>query len=163
MLGRAAARGRRAGRGGRRGRCGEKESGRHGEYQAPKTRRHGQHATRRALTASASFPTLDCSRSLLRSARRRSARLPRVDAQAMPSTYEPLAQEGDDVFGTVPSSSAVVHPIPIKPETYYGEGPFDPPSSDDEADSFLGKEDERSGRAIEAEGDLVVGSRKVRV
>ncbi|OJT13681.1 hypothetical protein TRAPUB_9780 [Trametes pubescens] len=80
----------------------------------------------------------------------------------MPSTYEPLAQEGDDVFGTVPSSSAVVHPIPIKPETYYGEGPFDPPSSDDEADSFLGKEDERSGRAIEAEGDLVVGSRKKR-
>lgn len=44
MVGKAA-RGRRAGRGGRRGRCGEKESGRHAEYQAPKTRRHGQHAT----------------------------------------------------------------------------------------------------------------------
>lgn len=53
MVGKAAAQSRRTGRGGRRGRCGEKESG---EYQAPKTRRHGRHATRRAPIHFASFP-----------------------------------------------------------------------------------------------------------
>ena len=48
---------------------------------------------------------------------------------------------------------------PPKPETYYGEGPFDPPSSDDEADQLLEKGEERSGRMIEEDGDLVIGKR----
>ncbi|KAI0351315.1 dipeptidyl aminopeptidase [Trametes cingulata] len=80
----------------------------------------------------------------------------------MPSNYEPLSHEADDVFHNDPSSSAVAHPVPIKPETYYGEGPFDPPSSDDESEQFLEKDAERSGRIIEAEGNLIVGSRKRR-
>ncbi|KAI0820257.1 dipeptidyl aminopeptidase [Trametes gibbosa] len=80
----------------------------------------------------------------------------------MPTTYEPLQRDEDDVFYSGPSSSAVPLPIPVKPEVYYDEGPFDPPSSDDESDSFLAKEQGRSGHIIEAEGDLVVGSRKKR-
>ena len=79
----------------------------------------------------------------------------------MPPTYEPLAQEGDDPFLGGPSSSAAAYPV--KPETYYGEGPFDPPSSDDESEELIEKESQRSGRAIEEEGNLVVGSQKVRL
>ncbi|KAI0630468.1 dipeptidyl aminopeptidase [Trametes polyzona] len=79
----------------------------------------------------------------------------------MSSKYEPLDREEDDLFRTGPSS-AVAHPVPIKPETYYGEGPFDPPSSDDESETFLDKEDQRAGRQIEEEGNLMVGSRKKR-
>ena len=85
------------------------------------------------------------------------------------SNYEPLGQ-GDDLFeGT--SDHAVAAPAantadPPKPETYYGDGPFDPPSSDDESEELLekGEGTQRSGRAIEEEGHLVVGrgGRKVR-
>ncbi|KAI0640694.1 dipeptidyl aminopeptidase [Trametes meyenii] len=76
----------------------------------------------------------------------------------MPSTYEPLAQEGGELGGS--SSSAAAYAI--MPETYYGEGPFDPPSSDDESEELMEKDAERSGRAIEEEGNLIVGSRKKR-
>ncbi|KAI0676150.1 dipeptidyl aminopeptidase [Trametes maxima] len=78
----------------------------------------------------------------------------------MPPTYEPLAQEGSEPLLGGPSSSASAYAI--KPETYYGEGPFDPPSSDDESEELMEKDAERSGRAIEEEGNLVVGSRKKR-
>lgn len=78
-----------------------------------------------------------------------------------PSPYQPLAQEGDDFFQGS-SGAAEGTAYPPKPETYYGEGPFDPPSSDDEADELLEKGGQRSGRAIEEEGTLVIGSRKVR-
>ncbi|KAI0765616.1 dipeptidyl aminopeptidase [Trametes elegans] len=80
----------------------------------------------------------------------------------MPPTYEALPQEGDESFRDGPSSSATAYHIPVKPETYYGEGPFDPPSSDDESEELIDKEDARSGRAIEEEGHLIVGSQKVR-
>ncbi|KAI8985642.1 dipeptidyl aminopeptidase [Trametes punicea] len=80
----------------------------------------------------------------------------------MPSNYEPLAREGDDLFNGESSSAAVAYPVPVKPESYYGEGPFDPPSSDDESEELLEKDTERLGRVVEAEGNLVVGSGKKR-
>ena len=55
-------------------------------------------------------------------------------------------------------------PQPPRPATYYGEGEFDPPSSDDEEETFLEKHKaegpERDGDALEEDGELVVG-RKV--
>lgn len=51
-----------------------------------------------------------------------------------PSEYAAIPQDGDDVFSPTAESSQLV-----KPEVYYGEGPFDPPSSDDEGDGLLEK------------------------
>ncbi|KAI0737310.1 hypothetical protein C8Q80DRAFT_1213564 [Daedaleopsis nitida] len=51
-----------------------------------------------------------------------------------PSPYEPLDQEGDDFFQGNSSRTAADTAYPPRPETYYGDGPFDPPSSDDEAE-----------------------------
>ena len=72
--------------------------------------------------------------------------------------------DNDDFFERGSSHTAVAGTAyPPKPDTYYGEGPFDPPSSDDEADQLLEKGGERSGRMIEEDGDLFVGKRdKVR-
>ncbi|KAH9893599.1 dipeptidyl aminopeptidase [Cubamyces lactineus] len=80
----------------------------------------------------------------------------------MPAQYEPLDHEETGFYNDGPSSLAARYPVTVKPETYYGEGPFDPPSSDDESEELLEKGVERSGRAIEAEGNLVVGSGKKR-
>ena len=41
---------------------------------------------------------------------------------------------------------------PVRPPTYYGEGPFDPPSSEDEDESLLQKETSRSLGTIERAG-----------
>lgn len=92
------------------------------------------------------------------------------------SEYEAIAQEGeDDMDERAPSSSLrgnAIHPTPIKPETYYGEGTFDPPSSDEEADELLEKggresseQAERAGMrsAMVDGGTLLVGIRKARV
>ena len=85
----------------------------------------------------------------------------------MPPTYEPLGQDApdDDFRGESSSRPAVSTVYPPKPETYYGDGPFDPPSSDDESEVLLEKGGPRSPGVIEEEGDLVVGngSRKVRL
>ncbi|KAI0794726.1 dipeptidyl aminopeptidase [Fomes fomentarius] len=72
-----------------------------------------------------------------------------------PSNYEPLSQAGDDFHLNGDSSGAAAYPL--KPETYYGDGPFDPPSSDDESEELLEKNAQRNGRAVEEAGDLVVG------
>ena len=84
----------------------------------------------------------------------------------MPPTYEPLGQDApdDDFRGESSSRPATSTVYPPKPETYYGDGPFDPPSSDDESEVLLEKGGPRSPGVIEEEGDLVVGngSRKVR-
>ncbi|KAI9067913.1 dipeptidyl aminopeptidase [Trametes sanguinea] len=80
----------------------------------------------------------------------------------MPTDYELLARDGEDFFAGGSSSAAPAYPASVKPETYYGEGPFDPPSSDDESEELLEKDLQRSGRIIEAEGNLVVGSGKKR-
>ncbi|KAH9913079.1 dipeptidyl aminopeptidase [Epithele typhae] len=75
----------------------------------------------------------------------------------MPPAHEGPGMDGD--FFERGSSNTSVSAYPPKPETYYGDGPFDPPSSDDEADQLLEKSEERSGRRIEEEGDLVIGKR----
>ena len=36
------------------------------------------------------------------------------------------------VVGNSPSSSSLVDPLVTRPQVYYGEGPFDPPSSDED-------------------------------
>ena len=84
--------------------------------------------------------------------------------RAMPSQYEPLGQEAPDDYFHAESSSRVNTAFPPKPETYYGEGPFDPPSSDDdESEVLLEKNGSRRGIGIfEEEGHLIVGSTKVR-
>ncbi|KAI0091440.1 dipeptidyl aminopeptidase [Irpex rosettiformis] len=50
--------------------------------------------------------------------------------------------------------------------TYYGEGEFDPPSSDDEEETFLEKhkveDTERDGAAMEEDGDLIIGGKNHR-
>lgn len=56
------------------------------------------------------------------------------------SEYEPIIQVEDDVFTDAASSKRVDHDSSVvKPETYYGDGPFDPPSSDDEDEELLEK------------------------
>lgn len=51
----------------------------------------------------------------------------------MSSSYERLPQEGDDDSWELASHSAQ----PQRPTIYYGHGPFDPPSSDDEDEDVL--------------------------
>ena len=54
-----------------------------------------------------------------------------------------------------------------RPMTYYGDGPFDPPSSDEEADELIEKAQAQSGTqgrpqvSFEEDGILRVGQRKV--
>ncbi|KAJ7272564.1 dipeptidyl aminopeptidase [Mycena haematopus] len=54
--------------------------------------------------------------------------------------YEPLSQDQD---GELEQDSLTLHgrpvPIQIRPPTYYGDGPFDPPSSDEEEETLLEK------------------------
>jgi dipeptidyl aminopeptidase B len=52
---------------------------------------------------------------------------------------------------------------PPRPAAYYGEGEFDPPSSDDEDDVFLEKgkvaDTEGDGDGILEDGELIVGGK----
>ncbi|RPD57299.1 dipeptidyl aminopeptidase [Lentinus tigrinus ALCF2SS1-7] len=77
-----------------------------------------------------------------------------------PTDYEPLSQADGFFEGSSSDHPAAVNTAyPPKPETYYGDGPFDAPSSDDESEELLEKgERQRTGRAIEEEGHLVIGS-----
>jgi len=89
------------------------------------------------------------------------------------SNYEALSQDGEDVSYDGASSS-VRHvddlgPVTVKPETYYGEGLFDPPSSDDEGDDLLEKrglsspglaERAAANGILQEDGQLIVGIRK---
>jgi hypothetical protein len=61
-------------------------------------------------------------------------------------SYEQVSQELDEV--NQPSSST----LPVRPPTYYGEGPFDPPSSDDEDERLLEK-----SRPLSPGGDQIEG------
>ena len=63
------------------------------------------------------------------------------------SNYEPLPQDGAE-YG---DERASTHSGPVRPPTYYGEGSFDPPSSEDEDESLL-KEDGRSLAMMERAG-----------
>ena len=68
------------------------------------------------------------------------------------SNYEPLPQDGAGYRDTPFDERASTHSGPVRPPTYYGEGPFDPPSSEDEDESLLQKENNRSLGAIERAG-----------
>lgn len=79
---------------------------------------------------------------------------------------------GDDApTNRTPPSLTALHSDDIvvgpKPVTYYGEGPFDPPSSDEEADELLEKSPVQDGSqannnlGFEEDGLLRVGQRKV--
>ena len=76
-------------------------------------------------------------------------------------TYERLPQVGDPEAGPSRTESG-------RPSTYYGGGPFDPHSSDDEAERLLEKNVPQSSGIAELdieddEGeDLVVGGQKQR-
>lgn len=80
--------------------------------------------------------------------------------------YEPLAhdepsQESSGTFQTNP-----YEPVSVRPHIYYGDGPFDAPSSDEE-DELLEKPPaspdaaERNGSALADEGPLRLGGKQV--
>jgi hypothetical protein len=68
------------------------------------------------------------------------------------SNYEPLPQEGEGSRDILFDERALTHSGPVRPPTYYGEGPFDPPSSEDEDESLLQKENNRSLGMVESAG-----------
>lgn len=70
------------------------------------------------------------------------------------SNYERLPQEGAGSGDTdaLYDERASTHSGPVRPPTYYGEGPFDPPSSEDEDESLLQKENTRSLGMMERAG-----------
>ena len=71
----------------------------------------------------------------------------------MPSSnYELLPQEGTSSWHNHHDDRASTHSGPVRPPTYYGEGPFDPPSSEDEDESLLQKENAPSLGRIERAG-----------
>ena len=71
-----------------------------------------------------------------------------------PSTYELLPQEASGSGDAPRDERASTHSGPVRPPTYYGEGPFDPPSSEDEDEdeSLLQKETPRSLGMMERAG-----------
>ncbi|KAI0685597.1 dipeptidyl aminopeptidase [Cytidiella melzeri] len=76
--------------------------------------------------------------------------------------YEPLPR---DVYEDTELADSYP-PSQPRPAIYYGEGEFDPPSSDDEEDLFLEKrkvdDTERDGDLLEQDGELIVGSKNHR-
>jgi hypothetical protein len=102
----------------------------------------------------------------------------------MPPTYTRLEEDNDDDLvvhgpgaathtanGDVPVSAtrAIFHPQPggsgqeYRPMTYYGEGPFDPPSSDEEDNALLEKDLQKlpaSPRLVEGGDGLVLGANR---
>ena len=83
-----------------------------------------------------------------------------------PPQYEAIVGGADDAD----SPTSVNYPLQpsARPATYYGEGDFDPPSSDDEEEVFLEKkpphalgvsDEERDAHLLEDEGELVIGGR----
>ncbi len=84
------------------------------------------------------------------------------------SDYEPIPLEGEPLSPT-DDSNGHYPPSVVKPVTYYGEGEFDPPSSDDEEELLMEKlKRNASSDALEGAGDalaedveLVIGGHKV--
>lgn len=77
-----------------------------------------------------------------------------------------MRQDDTVAYNHNAANNTAYPPGAVKPVAYYGEGDFDPPSSDDEEDAFLEKslspkspgEAERLGDgAVEDDGELVVG------
>lgn len=84
------------------------------------------------------------------------------------SDYEPIPLEGEPLSPT-DNSNGHYPPTMVKPVTYYGEGEFDPPSSDEEEELLMEKlKVNSSSDALEGPGDalnedveLVIGGHKV--
>lgn len=77
-----------------------------------------------------------------------------------PPEYEALSADGDE------SEAPAKYPPQPRPATYYGEGDFEPPSSDDEEDAFLEKkpghvplDSELGGELLTEDGELVIGGK----
>jgi dipeptidyl aminopeptidase len=80
-----------------------------------------------------------------------------------PPTYNRLVEhfddDDDDIVDQLPSTSlrttvpSHASPTPVRPEVYYGDGPFDPPSSDEEDETLLDK-DEPSSPGFAEEGSF---------
>lgn len=68
------------------------------------------------------------------------------------SNYERLPQEGEGSGDAPYDERASTHSGPVRPPTYYGEGPFDPPSSEDEDEMLIQKENARSLGMMERAG-----------
>jgi len=68
------------------------------------------------------------------------------------SNHEPLPQEGADARDAIYDEQSPTRSGPVRPPTYYDEGPFDPPSSEDEDESFLQKETRWSPGMVELAG-----------
>jgi len=66
--------------------------------------------------------------------------------------HEPLPREGVDARDAINNEQSPTHSGPVQPPTYYGEGPFDPPNSEDEDESFLSKETRWSPGMVELVG-----------
>ena len=86
------------------------------------------------------------------------------------SDYEPIPLEGD-LHSPTDNANGHYPPTLVKPVTYYGEGEFDPPSSDDEEELLMEKLkrnasrdalQEGAGDALNEDVELVVGGHKVR-
>ena len=79
----------------------------------------------------------------------------------------PHDPESIRVFTDAAPSRRVEHdPTVVKPETYYGDGPFDPPSSDDEDEELL----EKNARSMHPDDPeledgtgLIIGGHQVRI
>lgn len=89
-----------------------------------------------------------------------------------PASYERIPLEAEELY-TLDTGTGHYPPGLVKPPTYYGEGEFDPPSSDeDEEDLFVEKtknvtfgDSEQEGRGVtdglNDDVELVVGGHKV--
>jgi dipeptidyl aminopeptidase len=78
------------------------------------------------------------------------------------ASYEPLSQEQDYDLDEILSPPDFLQndrrssPIPIRPEVYYGDGPFDAPSSDEDDETLLEKDGPSTPGTVER-GSLPLG------
>jgi dipeptidyl aminopeptidase len=70
-------------------------------------------------------------------------------------TYEQLTQEAEEPDESLPVSA-------VRPPVYYGDGPFDPPSSDEEDAGLLDKTEPASPGSAERGGNGLILGHKVR-
>lgn len=77
-------------------------------------------------------------------------------------TYERVSDnDADEDFVDIPSQTSRVRPGPepvVRPPVYYGDGPFDPPSSEEDEDRFLDKSERRGVLDPDEFGDSEPGN-----
>ena len=86
-----------------------------------------------------------------------------------PASYERIPLEAEELY-TLDTGTGHYPPGLVKPPTYYGEGEFDPPSSDEEDDLLIEKRKhsasgdaahEDAGDALNEDMELMIGGQKV--